>query len=157
MIIKDLETMGQIAEELRQKGKRIVTCNGAFDILHLGHVRFLQEAKAQGDVLVVGLNADDSIRRYKAEDRPINSQDARAEVLDALRPVDYVVVFEEETPLAFLRAVKPEVHCNGEEYGKDCVEAPVLKELGASLHLIGRIGDYSTTDMLRRLREGRKT
>lgn len=148
MIVKDLDELREIAEGLREDEKRIVTCNGAFDLLHPGHIRFLEEAKEQGDVLIVGLNSDSSIKRYKSKDRPIEDQKMRSEKVDGLDAVDYVVVFDEEQPFEFLKSVKPHVHCNGEEYGKDCIEAPLLKELGSRLHLIPRFGDHSTTRLV---------
>jgi len=153
MIVKTLDELREIADGLREDEKRIVTCNGAFDLLHPGHVHFLEEAKKQGDILIVGLNSDSSIKRYKSDERPIEDQDKRSEKVDALGTVDYVVVFEEEHPFEFLKAVKPHVHCNGEEYGKDCIEAPLLKELGARLHLIPRFGDHSTTRLVQKRKD----
>ncbi len=136
---------------LRRKGKSIVTTNGAFDVLHLGHIRYLREASAQGDILIVGLNSDSSVRAYKGEDRPINPQEDRAEVLLSLRFVDYVVIFNDIVPMPFIELVRPNVHVNGEEYGGDCIEAETVARLGARLHLVPRQDSLSTTDLINRI------
>ena len=113
----------------RRAGRRVVFTNGVFDLLHPGHVRYLRQARALGDVLIVGLNGDRSVRRNKGPDRPINSQDERAEILSALESVDAVVVFDEETPADIIRAVQPDVLVKGADWaadaivGRDTVEA----------------------------------
>src|ERR1051325_4929809 len=95
---------------LRRKGKRIVTTNGSFDLLHIGHTRFLERARRQGDVLIALLNSDASIRKRKGRNRPILPQQTRAEMMAALRSVDYVTIFDDDTPLALLRQIKPDIH-----------------------------------------------
>src|SRR6185369_13211677 len=105
-----------------------------FDVLHAGHVHILEEAKAQGDVLIVGLNSDASVKAYKGESRPIVPQAERARMLLALRAVDFVHIFDETEPMPFLAEVGPHVHVNGSEYGPDCIEAPLVKSLGAHPH-----------------------
>jgi len=113
----------------RSDGRRVVFTNGVFDLLHPGHVRYLRQARALGDVLIVGLNGDRSVRRNKGPDRPINSQEERAEILSALEAVDAVVVFDEETPAEIIRAVQPDVLVKGADWaadaivGRDTVEA----------------------------------
>jgi rfaE bifunctional protein nucleotidyltransferase chain/domain len=139
-----------LADRWRRDGRTIVTTNGSFDLLHVGHVRYLQEAAAQGDCLIVGLNSDASVRANKGPTRPIVPEAQRAEMLLALRCVDAVVVFDAPTPLAFLRAVRPHVHVNGAEYGDDCVEAPLLAEWGARLHLVPRIEGLSSSALMER-------
>ena len=142
------DEVGPIVAALRSEGKTVVTTNGSFDIVHVGHVRYLKEASRQGDVLIVGLNSDLSIRTYKDPSRPINPQQRRAELLLAIRFVDYVVIYDETEPIRFIEAVKPDVHVNGEEYGRDCVEAEPLKRIGARLHLIARWAGLSTTELM---------
>ena len=135
------------------KGKKIVTCNGSFDVFHYGHLYFLQQAKKQGDVLVVLLNSDASIKKYKSEDRPINNQDDRAKVLAALECVDYVTIFDDEDPRRLLDQIKPNVHVNGEEYGEDCIEAETIKKNGGKLHLVKRIPGLSTTSLIEKIKK----
>lgn len=144
------DELRDLAARLRAQGKRIVTLNGSFDVMHTGHVHILREAKRQGDVLIVGLNSDASVRTYKGPGRPINSEEQRAEMLLANRYVDYVHVFDETVPMAFIEAARPDVHVNGAEYGNDCVEAPLLRRLGARLHLVQRLPGLSTTEILQR-------
>ena len=117
------------ADAQRGAGRRVVFTNGVFDILHPGHVRYLRQARALGDVLIVGLNGDASVRRNKGSDRPINSQEERGEILSALESVDAVVVFDEDTPAEIIRAVQPDVLVKGADWaadaivGRDTVEA----------------------------------
>ncbi|MBA2257485.1 MAG: D-glycero-beta-D-manno-heptose 1-phosphate adenylyltransferase [Acidobacteria bacterium] len=117
------------ADAQRRAGRRVVFTNGVFDILHPGHIRYLRQARALGDVLVVGLNGDASVRRNKGPERPINSQDERAEILAALEPVDAVVIFNEDTPDQIIKAVQPDVLVKGADWaeeaivGRDTVEA----------------------------------
>lgn len=140
-----------LAEKLRAEGKKIVTINGSYDVLHYGHIRTLQEAKKQGNVLMVGLNSDSSIKKYKSPWRPINSQEHRAEFMVALDCVDYVFVFDETVPMPFLEEIKPDIHCNGVEYGEDCIEAPTVKKYGGKIYLTGR--HFSTTKMIEKIVE----
>ena len=145
------EDLRSLAETLRALGKRIVTVNGSFDVLHAGHLHILKEAKQQGDVLVVGLNSDASVRANKGPKRPVVPQAQRADMLLALRFVDYVHIFDEPVPMVFIAAVRPDVHVNGAEYGEDCVEAGVVREIGARLHLVPRIDGLSTSALIERL------
>jgi D-beta-D-heptose 7-phosphate kinase/D-beta-D-heptose 1-phosphate adenosyltransferase len=140
--------LGPLSQEIRAKGNRIVTVNGSFDLLHAGHLYILTEAKKQGDVLIVGLNSDASVRRYKGASRPIVPEAHRAEMLLALRMVDYVHIFDESDPIEFLEHVCPAVHVNGAEYGETCVEAETLVRLKARLHLVDRLPGLSTTKVL---------
>jgi len=146
--IKSREEITEICADLKSKGKILVTTNGSFDILHAGHVRTLQEAKKQGDILVLGLNSDKSVRAYKSPDRPIIPEEYRAELLAALECVDYVTLFDETDPIDFINYVKPDVHANHASYGEDCIEKPALDALGARLHLIGDLCDFSTTKII---------
>jgi D-beta-D-heptose 7-phosphate kinase/D-beta-D-heptose 1-phosphate adenosyltransferase len=140
-----------LVARLRDSRRRVVTINGSFDLLHAGHVHILREARRQGDVLIVGLNSDASIRRNKGAGRPFVAQDDRAALLLALRDVDFVHVFDEATPNAFLAEIAPDVHVNGAEYGDDCVEAETVRAGGGRLHLVSRIASLSTTDLAGRI------
>jgi len=151
--IYEREELKTIINNLKKEGKKIVTCNGSFDIMHYGHVYFLNEAKKQGNILVVMLNSDSSISEYKSKDRPINKQEYRAEVLAALEAVDYITIFDETTPIKTLEMIKPDIHANGSEYGKECVEAKTVKKHGGKLHLINRIGNFSTTEMIKKIKK----
>ncbi len=151
--IKTRKELVWFVEELKKKKKRIVTCNGSFDIMHIGHIKFLEEAKRQGDILIVGLNSDASVKKYKDENRPVNRQEHRAEMLAALEMVDFVTIFYEVNPIALLEAIKPHVHCNGAEYGENCIEAETVRKNGGRLHLIKRFGDFSTTEMIRKIKD----
>ncbi len=137
--------LSPLATALRSQGKRIVTINGSFDILHSGHLHILREARDQGDVLIVGVNSDRSVRAYKGADRPFVGEQERAEMLLALRYVDYVHIFDEEVPMPFLEEVKPHVHVNGAEYGADCIEAPLVRNHGGRIHIVEKVPGLSTT------------
>lgn len=140
----------------RMKGDRIVFTNGCFDILHRGHVEYLQEAAALGDRLVVGLNSDASVRRQgKGDDRPLNDQDSRAKVIAALRLVDAVVIFEEDTPLELIKAVEPDVLVKGGDWSEDrIVGAEVVKARGGEVRSLQLVEGYSTTALVERIRRG---
>lgn len=141
----------QLAETLRAKGKRIVTINGAFDVLHSGHLHILAEARRCGDVVIVGLNSDASVEAYKGPDRPIVSERQRAEMLLALRTVDYVHIFDELNPIAFLQELNPDVHVNGAEYGEDCIERETVVRGGGRIHLVARVAGLSTSKLVDKL------
>jgi D-beta-D-heptose 7-phosphate kinase / D-beta-D-heptose 1-phosphate adenosyltransferase len=147
------ELAGLVAR-LRQSGKRIVTINGSFDLLHAGHLHILREASKQGDVLIVGLNSDSSVRAYKGPTRPILTQRDRAEMLLALRWVDFVHVFDELVPMPFLEETRPDVHVNGAEYGEECIEAATVTRLGGRLHIVERIAGLSTTELIASMKPG---
>jgi D-beta-D-heptose 7-phosphate kinase/D-beta-D-heptose 1-phosphate adenosyltransferase len=140
--------LAQLAATLRAKGKRIVTINGSFDILHNGHLHILNEARKRGDVLIVGLNSDASIRSYKGPNRPMVTERRRAEMLLALRMVDYVHVFDEADPIAFLKQINPDVHVNGSEYGEDCIESGAVRQGGGTIHIVSRIPGLSTSGLI---------
>lgn len=147
------------AAALRAAGKRIVFTNGVFDILHVGHVRYLEAARALGDVLFVGVNSDASVRRlHKGPGRPINPEDERAELIAALRCVDNVLVFDEDTPVALIESVRPHVHAKGGDYaGPDALpETPLVRSLGGEVVLLPLVPGRSTTSLLRRLEEGKE-
>jgi rfaE bifunctional protein nucleotidyltransferase chain/domain len=150
-------TLDQLAAEsgrLRSKSQRVVATNGCFDILHVGHVRYLTAARKLGDVLVVGLNGDDSVRQLKGEGRPVNREQDRAEVLAALESVDYVTIFPENRATNFLRAAAPAVYAKGGDYTADTLdpaERAVLDEFGSRIEIIPFEKGYSTSELLTRI------
>jgi D-beta-D-heptose 7-phosphate kinase/D-beta-D-heptose 1-phosphate adenosyltransferase len=143
----------RLAEE-RACGRRVVFTNGCFDVLHVGHVRYLEEARALGDLLVVGLNSDASVRMLKGPLRPIVPEAERAELLAALRSVDYVALFDERTPEALIRRVRPAIHVKGGDYRpEDVIEAPLVRSLGGEVKTVSHIAGHSTTDIVRTIVE----
>jgi len=150
----DAAGLDRFVREARAAGKRIVFTNGVFDILHPGHVRYLQAARAHGDVLIVGLNADESVRRNKGPDRPIVPQEERAEVVGALACVDAVSIFDEDTPAEIIRRVQPDILVKGADWpadqivGRDTVEAR-----GGRVVLVPVEAGHSTTAILRKIQE----
>ncbi|MBI1757341.1 MAG: D-glycero-beta-D-manno-heptose 1-phosphate adenylyltransferase [Fimbriimonas ginsengisoli] len=134
-------------------GKRLVFTNGVFDVLHAGHVRYLAQARALGDLLVVGLNSDLSARRLgKHPNRPVNGIEDRAEVLAALKSVDLVVSFDEDTPELLIEALKPEFHVKGGDYRADeLAETPLVESYGGQVVIVPLLQGRSTSDMLRKL------
>lgn len=147
------QVLAECIRRLKQEGKTIVSTNGSFDLLHIGHVTMLQEAKSQGDVLIVGLNSDDGIRRYKGKYRPICPEAHRAGMLAALACVDYVTIFDELTPIELLSVIQPHIHVNSPEHGKDCVEREVVEQYGGRIHLAQLVAGMSTSRILGRIRE----
>ena len=142
------------ARELRklQPGKTIVFTNGCFDIIHTGHVRYLAAARRLGDLLVVGLNGDESVRELKGEGRPLNSQEDRAEVVAALEAVDYVIIFTEKRVDNLLREVRPHVYAKGGDYtvsSLDPGEVAALEEIGATIRILPLVPGKSTTQLLK--------
>jgi D-beta-D-heptose 7-phosphate kinase/D-beta-D-heptose 1-phosphate adenosyltransferase len=145
------QSLRALAATLRAKGKRLVTVNGSFDVLHSAHLHILNEARQQGDVLIVGINSDASVRSYKGPTRPIVPERRRAEMLLALRMVDYVHIFDEPDPVAFLSELNPDVHVNGAEYGENCIERDVVIQNGGKLHLVARMPNLSTSALVEQL------
>jgi rfaE bifunctional protein nucleotidyltransferase chain/domain len=143
------EELGQLGSDLRAQGKRIVFANGCFDILHVGHARYLAGARAEGDVLVVGLNADASLRGLKGTSRPVLGEQARARLVAALRDVDYVVIFPEANVEAILAELRPAVHAKGTDYTVDTVpEKAIADRLGIRIAIVGDPKNHSTAKLL---------
>jgi len=138
-----------LGDRLRREGRRVVFANGCFDILHVGHVRYLEEAKRCGDVLVVGVNSDRAVAALKGEGRPIIRENGRAEMVAAIESVDYVVVFDELTAADILLDLLPHVHCKGTDYTTDSVpERDVVKGFGGEVRIVGDAKTHSTRDLL---------
>jgi D-beta-D-heptose 7-phosphate kinase/D-beta-D-heptose 1-phosphate adenosyltransferase len=151
--IKTFDEIKTLASKLHSQGKKIVFTNGCFDILHVGHVKYLEVAKSYGDVLILGLNADSSVRKLKGPTRPINTQDDRAYILASLESVDYVVIFEEETPYELIKLIKPHVLVKGGDYeGKEVVGQDIADEL----KLVQFVDGKSTTNTIKRIQENEK-
>lgn len=150
--IKTLEELKEIVKELKNKNKLIVTTNGVFDILHLGHIKYLQEAKKLGDILIIAINSDNSVKQIKGPERPINSQQSRAEVLTALSFVDYIVIFNETDPVNILSEIKPDIHVKGGDYKiNQIIEKEVVEKNNGKIILIPEIKGYSTTDLINKI------
>ena len=150
----DLETARRFAADARTAGKRVVLANGCFDLIHVGHVRYLEGAKAEGDLLIVAVNGDRSVATLKGPGRPFLDADARAELLAAMEAVDLVVVFEEETVASLIDALRPHVHCKGTDYTEESVpEREQMKRIGGNTRIVGDPKDHSTRDLAALLRE----
>ncbi len=144
--------LAQICSEERATGKVVVFTNGCFDILHVGHARYLEQAKELGDILVVGVNSDSSVKLLKGESRPIVSEDERAEMISHLGCVDYVCIFEESNPENLIRAVRPNIHTKGGDYRpEDLPEARIVSELGGRVVILPLVPGKSTTSLLKSL------
>lgn len=152
----DRKDMEGFCDVLRRGGQRIVFTNGCFDLLHAGHVRYLARARAFGDCLVLGLNTDASVRRLKGPSRPINREEDRAEVVGALKSVDYVVLFGEETAEALIAEVRPAVYVKGGDYTLDTLpEAKIVQSYGGRVEFVDMVEGRSTTNVIERIRQER--
>jgi rfaE bifunctional protein nucleotidyltransferase chain/domain len=147
-----LERLQEIVAAQRAAGRTIALANGVFDLLHVGHIRYLEGAKAEADVLVVAVNDDDSVRMLKGEGRPVMKEADRAELIAALRCVDYVVLFSGRTVGDLLLRLRPDVHCKGTDYTVETVpERPIVESYGGRTAIVGDPKDHSTRDLLSRL------
>jgi rfaE bifunctional protein nucleotidyltransferase chain/domain len=141
-------------EEEKAAGRKVVFANGHFDLLHVGHLRYLRAAKAEGDVLVLALNGDASVASLKGEGRPIVPAVERAELLAALEPVDYVTIFEGDSPAPLLAELQPDVHCKGTDYGSPerVPEYPVVRAYGGRTALVGDPKDHATSELIQKIK-----
>ncbi|MBM0205918.1 D-glycero-beta-D-manno-heptose 1-phosphate adenylyltransferase [Micromonospora sp. NPDC051227] len=147
------DELDAIVAEYREAGRSVVFTNGCFDVLHRGHVRYLEQARALGDLLIVAVNSDGSVRRLKGPDRPVNPVEDRGALLAALACVDHVVVFEEDSPAALIEAVRPDVYVKGGDYPPELVpEAPLVRRLGGQVRTLGYVPDRSTSAIIERIR-----
>lgn len=135
----DRNKLKSLADLLHQLNKKIVATNGTFDIFHAGDVHLLGNAKSLGDALIVGINSDSSVKKNKGDDRPVISQDLRAMVISSIVYVDYLHIFDEESPIEFLEAVRPDVYVNNIDYGENCVEAQTVGKYGGRLVLLEKV------------------
>ena len=151
--IGSLQDVSVRVAEARAQGKTVALANGCFDVLHVGHVRYLRGAKAEGDVLVVGVNGDASVRRLKGEGRPVMGADDRAVLVAAQRAVDHVVVFEDDDVRSLLLALRPDVHCKGTDYTPETVpERDVVRSYGGRVAIVGDPKGHDTRELLARIR-----
>ena len=148
--IKNWDEISFIVNALRKRERKIIFTNGCFDILHIGHIKYLEKAKSFGDVLILGLNSDTSIRQLKGLNRPINTQNDRAYILAALEVVDYVVIFEEETPYELINLIKPDVLVKGGDYkDKEVIGQNIVKEL----KIVKFIDGKSSSETIKRIQK----
>jgi len=151
---KVLPTVREVAAVLapvRAGGRRVVTTNGCFDLLHAGHVQYLHEAARMGDVLVVGVNCDAVVRRLKGAGRPVQGQQDRVRIVAALEMVDYAFVFEQDDPREFLEVLRPDVHVKGGDYTPgDIIERPVVEKYGGVVRIVRLLAGHSTSDIIAR-------
>lgn len=142
----------KMIESLKKQGKKVVFTNGCFDILHVGHMTYLEEAKAFGDYLFVGVNSDDSVKRLKGPTRPINNEKDRAELLAGLKAVDYTVIFTEDTPVEIIGELKPSIHVKGGDYKKeDLPETVVVESYGGEVFIVSLVEGKSTSNVVKKI------
>ncbi|MGK5737934.1 D-glycero-beta-D-manno-heptose 1-phosphate adenylyltransferase [Micromonospora sp. URMC 103] len=152
-VVVGADELSTIVDEHRRAGRSVVFTNGCFDVLHRGHVRYLEQARTLGDLLVVAVNSDGSVRRLKGPDRPVNTIEDRATLLAALTCVDHVVVFEEDSPAELIKALRPDVYVKGGDYPPEMVpEAPLVRRLGGQVRTLGYVPDRSTSRIIERIR-----
>ena len=149
--VKNKEEIIEIVKSAKALGKKVVIFSGSFDLLHFGHIKSIQEAKSQGDILILLLNSDLSVKSYKGPSRPIVSQDQRAQMLVALEAVDFVVVFDEINPKALLGDIKPDIYCNGSDWGENCIERAIVEENGGKIYVLKWQEGFSTTELIEKI------
>jgi rfaE bifunctional protein nucleotidyltransferase chain/domain len=151
--ILDERALADALARERSAGKSIAFANGCFDVLHVGHLRYLQDAARQADVLVVGINGDESVGELKGPGRPVMSETERAELISAIRGVSYVTIFHDRSPGRLIGDLKPDVHCKGTDYTPDSVpEAEIVRAYGGRVAIVGDAKEHSTTEMLKRMK-----
>ncbi len=147
--ILERDDLAAVVNAAKRKGSRIVFANGCFDVLHVGHIRFLEAAKALGDLLIVGVNSDEQTRRLKGEGRPLAPQDQRAQIVSALAAVDFVTIFDEPTVQQLLLALRPDIHAKGTDYTEDTVpERDVVRSFGGQLAIVGDPKNHSSSEII---------
>lgn len=150
--LKKLASLTNIISRLKRQGKKIVFTNGCFDIIHVGHVDYLSKARRMGDVLVIGLNSDSSVKRLKGKGRPLNREEDRSKVLSALYFVDYVTMFSEDTPDRLIRKLKPDILVKGGDWQmKDIVGASFVKSYGGKVATVPFVEGFSTTSLIKKM------
>jgi rfaE bifunctional protein nucleotidyltransferase chain/domain len=149
LIIRSLSELAELVRGRQDAGEKIVFTNGVFDLVHVGHLRYLAEARALGDALVVAVNSDDSVRRLKGSLRPLIGESERAELLDNLKSVDYVTIFDTDTPVSSIEAVKPAIYVKGGDYEKNSLpETSVVEAYGGHVQILGFTTGRSSTNLL---------
>ncbi len=152
--VLDLETLRRVRADLRAAGRTVAFANGHFDLLHVGHLRYLRDARAEADALIVAINDDASVASLKGAGRPLVTAAERAELLAALEPVDFVVIFDGDTPAPLLTELEPDVHCKGTDYGRpeNVPEYAVVQAYGGRTALVGDPKDHATSDLIAAVR-----
>lgn len=140
------------SEKRKNEGKTIATLNGSFDLMHAGHLEMIYQASQQADILLLALNSDASIKRYKSIDRPIIPLEYRLRMMAALEFVDFITWFEEDDPRSLLEQIQPHVHVNGSEYGENCLEADVVKKHGGKIKIIALVPGLSTSEIIKKVK-----
>ncbi len=154
MKLKTWDEISNIIHKQKQDGKKIVFTNGCFDILHAGHIKYLQEAKELGDILIIGLNSDSSIKRLKGKERPINSQADRAVVLGGLSAVDYIVIFKEDTPFNLIKHIKPDILVKGGDWKvEEIVGSDIVLSYNGQVKSLSFIEQTSTSLIIKKIKE----
>lgn len=152
--ILSVSELTEIVSDLRRSGKKIIFTNGCFDIIHVGHIRYLAQAKAYGDILIVGLNSDASVRSLKGAGHPIQSECDRAEILAALGSVDYVVIFNEKVPDVLIKKIRPDIHVKGGDYKLEQIpESKLVQSLGGTTVIADKVGGYSSSNIIKKIKE----
>ena len=153
--LRSFEQTLEIARQAQARRQTVVFANGCFDLIHVGHVRYLESARALGDLLILGLNSDRSVRSLKGRDRPVMSDSERAEILSAFESVDVVLIFDDPTVDRLLAELRPDIHAKGTDYSLDSVpERETVRSYGGRVAIVGDPKDHSTGDILRQLRRG---
>lgn len=152
--IHTIASSRELIQDLKDLGHKIVFTNGCFDILHLGHITYLEQAKTKGDILIVGLNSDASVKRLKGDKRPIKDEQSRASILAALSSVDLVIIFEEDTPIDLISVIAPDVLVKGGDYKKeDIVGADFVESYNGRVEIIPFLEGHSSTDLINKLNQ----
>jgi len=153
-LILTLKEFQKIRQDIKEKNLKLVFTNGCFDILHRGHIVYLNKAKSLGDLLIVGLNSDNSVKKLKGSNRPYNNENDRAFVLDNLKAVDYIILFSEDTPYNLIKDVKPDYLVKGGDWKEEeIVGSEIVKEYGGKVISLKYIDDYSTTSLINKIKE----
>ncbi len=145
------EKLSDAVSGMKSRGKSIATLNGSFDLLHAGHLHMIYSASQAADFLIVALNSDASIRKYKSPDRPIIPLEYRLQMMAALEFVDFVTYFEETDPINLLKIIQPDVHVNGAEYGENCIEAETVKAYGGKIEVVELVDGLSTSNIINKI------
>ncbi|HRR96110.1 MAG TPA: D-glycero-beta-D-manno-heptose 1-phosphate adenylyltransferase [Candidatus Ratteibacteria bacterium] len=155
---KSFKEIVKIVKELKRENKKIVFTNGCFDIIHSGHIKLLKKAKQLGDVVIVGINKDSSIKKIKGKNRPILNENQRIEIISAIEFVDYVVPFGQTTPEKLIKIIKPDILIKGGDYKKeDVVGKDIVEKYGGKVYIFPLIGNISTTNIIKKIKNGQKS
>ena len=149
------QSLQNLSKKLKKEKNKIITTNGCFDILHLGHIQYLIQARRMGDVLIVGVNSDNSVKKIKGNNRPLQSEKVRALQLAGLESVNYISIFDEDTPLEFIKNLEPYTHVKGSDYAnKDIPEKRLVESLGGKMAFVEYLPGFSTTEIIKRIQSG---